>query len=117
MTRPPASAPLGIAFLGNNSRRETLAKVPKNTMYKDEVKKEYYTMPMPMSKMPMKLGLGGLGMGKVSGIGGFEEQKMKQIPPEPRENYTTLSPAQKAKIEKEIAALKSKYLTTKNVKN
>jgi hypothetical protein len=72
MTRPTASAPIGIAFLGNNnSRRETLAK--------DEVKREYYT-----------------------GV---------------REPYTTLSPAQKAKIEAEIAELKNKYLTTKNVKN
>jgi hypothetical protein len=33
------------------------------------------------------------------------------------EPYTTLSPAQKAKIEAEIAELKSKYLTTKSVKN
>jgi hypothetical protein len=47
MTRPPTSPPIGIAFLGNNnSQRETLAK---------EVKKEYYTMPMPKSKMPMQL--------------------------------------------------------------
>jgi hypothetical protein len=44
-------------------------------------------------------------------------EKIEQAKPGVVEHYTTLSPAQKAKIEAEIADLKSKYLTTKNVKN